>query len=855
MSYESSEAHQERVARFLQFACWDHHTHGVSDHQMYAHAALRILRHNPEIALDSIYTAVVCGEIDEVKRILAQRPEAADEKGGARGWEPLLYLCYARFPHQKTIDNAFPIARLLLDHGANPNAFYMAGDSSYSALVGVAGEGEQDSPRQPQAEALFKLLLERGADPFDIQVLYDTHFHGHILWWLKLVYAQTLKDSRKEAWDDPEWTMLDMGGYGPGAYFILSAALENDDLELAEWALKHGASPNITRSGNPKFNPKHTLYERAKFQGMDEMAQLLVRYGAVQSDPVLEDDWAFVAASLCLDRQAVHAALEKHPEYLSSPDAISHAARLDRDDAIALLLDEGVAINATSKTNETALHHAAGNNALKAAKILIERGAEIDIRESRYNATPLGFAVHFDYRPVIELLSRHSHDVFNLAFTGNIERLREVLDEQPELARSVSRDGYTLLWWLSENEKRSLEIVNLLMEHEADPSIQSPGGTTAADWARKLGMLEVAAALKTEAAPAKSEHYEFANDLPPLDKSKQPSQDYDLTLRMILPVEMRTSLPVRLFDDTETTTLEVWKMLTACLDGDVDQVRQLVEACPSMVHCDYNYMPPLHLAVREGHLELVRYLVSRGAANPYHRTYPYLETLTTTALDRGFAEIAGIIKDALASRTSIRVDEENAKIEYRTSAHRHQLEALVGANALPATEALLEKYPDVVRDELACWGEGILALPTNRRNHEMVELLVRHGARVPRVSKWGREYFFKHYDIGKFLLENGMHPDHLNHHHTSLLHSMAQEGNIQKAKLLLEHGADLDSIDEEFKSTPLGFASRWGQKKMVKFLLESGADPNKAGSPWATPLEWARKKGHTKIESELRSSI
>src|SRR5678815_1622255 len=140
---------------------------------MYAHAALRILQHDPEIALDSIYTAVVCGEIDEVKRILGERPEAAREPGGARSWEPLLYLCYTRFPHQKSIDNAVSIASLLLDHGANPNAFYMAYDSSYSALVGVAGEGEQDSPRQPQAEALFELLLERGAEPFDIQVLYN----------------------------------------------------------------------------------------------------------------------------------------------------------------------------------------------------------------------------------------------------------------------------------------------------------------------------------------------------------------------------------------------------------------------------------------------------------------------------------------------------------------------------------------------------------------------------------------------------------------------------------------------------------------------------------------------------------
>ena len=47
---------------------------------------------------------------------------------------------------------------------------------------------------------------------------------------------------------------------------------------------------------------------------------------------------------------------------------------------------------------------------------------------------------------------------------------------------------------------------------------------------------------------------------------------------------------------------------------------------PSLVFCDYNYMPPLHLAVREGHLDVVRFLAERGAVNPNHRTYPYNET-------------------------------------------------------------------------------------------------------------------------------------------------------------------------------------------------------------------------------------
>ena len=46
----------------------------------------------------------------------------------------------------------------------------------------------------------------------------------------------------------------------------------------------------------------------------------------------------------------------------------------------------------------------------------------------------------------------------------------------------------------------------------------------------------------------------------------------------------------------------------------------------------------------------------------------------------------------------------------------------------------------------------------------------------------------------------------------TLLHDMAHEGDIPKAMLLLDHGADINPIDEEYQSTPLGMAARWGRR-------------------------------------------
>jgi ankyrin repeat protein len=80
---------------------------------------------------------------------------------------------------------------------------------------------------------------------------------------------------------------------------------------------------------------------------------------------------------------------------------------------------------------------------------------------------------------------------------------------------------------------------------------------------------------------------------------------------------------------------------------------------------------------------------------------------------------------------------------------------------------------------------------------------------------------------------------------------MAQKGHVEKAELLIKHGAWIDPVDEEYQSTPLGVAARWGQTEIVEYLLSKGADPNRSGDSWSTPIQWARKKGFSEIEKIL----
>ena len=491
--------HADRVFTFLRFACWDHHVHGKGDHRMYDRAAQRILAEEPSIAADSLYTAIVCGNLDEVQRILAVNPRAARDRGGARGWTPILYLAYTRFTHQPAIENALAIARQLLDNGADPNDFYMAGDARYTVLVGAAGEGEQDSPRQPYAGALVDLLLERGAEPFDIQVLYNTHFSGDVLWWLELVYNHTIHTARGSAWNDPDWSMFDMGAYGSGARFLLETAIRTRNMPLATWLLAHGANPNAAPARDMRL-PKRSLYEFALLEDLPAMTELLARHGATRSAPALtRDDERFLDACFRLDREAARRSLLVHPEYVHSPAVLFEAAKRDRPDVLALMLDLGFSLETSDSTGKRALHTAAANNALHAAEFLVARGAEIDPRESTYNGTPIGWAAHGDKTEMVMFLSPHSRDIWTLCFNGCVERLSEILSEDPARAQVVSQDGHTPFWWLPDDEAKAIRTVELLLAAGADPSATSKGGQTAARWARQRGMRDVAARLEAAA--------------------------------------------------------------------------------------------------------------------------------------------------------------------------------------------------------------------------------------------------------------------------------------------------------------------------------------------------------------------
>lgn len=157
--------------------------------------------------------------------------------------------------------------------------------------------------------------------------------------------------------------------------------------------------------------------------------------------------------------------------------------------------------NVEDSEKQRPLHLAGYHDAVRVAELLIGRGAEIDMRESNYGNTPLDCAVYSQHPRMIELLARHSRDIWNLVYIGQVERLREMIGAEPGLARVVW-DGWSPLMQLPDDEARAVEIVELFLAHGADSAIRDKEGLTAESYARKRALDDAAALLGASSAAA-----------------------------------------------------------------------------------------------------------------------------------------------------------------------------------------------------------------------------------------------------------------------------------------------------------------------------------------------------------------
>jgi hypothetical protein len=345
-----------------------------------------------------------------LRRILETDPSAAQREGGPYRWEPLFHLAYAR--HDPGIDKraVLACAHLLLDAGADPNAGYLWHGmlSPFTVLTGVFGEGELGplrQPRHPHSLALGRVLLERGADANDSQTLYNRMFepgNDH----LELLFEFGLGTGKPGPWrrrlGHTIETPSDM------VRGQLAWAITHGMDERMRLLVEHGVDV-VSPLGNG-LSPTAT----AATTGHPELIDYLVAHGAPR--PQLSPTKRLVAAALASDRATVEQLRLGRPDLLkrvrsTRPALVVWAAASGHPGAVELLVELGFDVNAKGRSDvpldqpwETALHYAANAGDVELARTLIRLGADPDIKDLRFDATPLGWARHADQEQLIALL-------------------------------------------------------------------------------------------------------------------------------------------------------------------------------------------------------------------------------------------------------------------------------------------------------------------------------------------------------------------------------------------------------------------------------------------------------------------
>jgi ankyrin repeat protein len=376
--------------------------------------AARILARDPWIAGYDVRTAVVLGDAARVGEALARDPGLATRTDERTGWTALHLACASRW-HRLDPARAgglTEVARLLLEAGADVAIRVSApgrpagheGGHWSPLLCAVAGEPNP---------AITRLLLEHGARPDD-HVLYLAAFESdHECLRLLLPYAPDIAATTAlsapistgdvagarlllDAGADPNH-LLDAGLLGESHEQSppvppLSAAVDLESgSEMIELLLERGADTDVLGWHG------RTPYQQAVRTGQGEVADLLARHGARTAMTAIDE---FLATCRRADRAAAEGVLAATPDLAARLTAEDHrvltdAAGQGHTEAVRLMLDLGFPPGTRSEQDDgaTALHLAAAAGSPGTVRLLLDRGADIEARDTTWDSTPLEWAI------------------------------------------------------------------------------------------------------------------------------------------------------------------------------------------------------------------------------------------------------------------------------------------------------------------------------------------------------------------------------------------------------------------------------------------------------------------------------
>jgi ankyrin repeat protein len=421
------------------------------------------------------------------------------------------------------------------------------------------------------------------------------------------------------------------------------------------------------------------------------------------------------------------------------------------------------------------------------------------------------------------------HEIHTAARAADLGRVRALVEADPALVRLCDRCGSTALHHAVSGS--SLEVVAYLLDKGADVGALSGSGGTY--HASGYSPLDLALGLGSFYRPK----YDWAM----VGYLLARGADYSITV--------------------------------AAARGDKARVLRLLEEEPQRVNeAQPSGRRPLSAAVEQGHTEIAKLLLERGA-NPNLPEGPYAplgvalyaaahrkdHAMAKLLLEQGANPNAWIDSSGEVWHVS---DKETRLMLYRYGLKTDEYDL----DNYDALAIYAEKDPEKL-GRAGCGGVYAMVIHdgdsrTPEQREALMQLLLSRGVRVPPVLTGCRSYLWRRPECARLLLEHGMDPNLPNWQRVTPLHNVCEadgRGNadanrLELADLFLEFGADINARDEEYRSTPLGWAARSGLLDMVELLLARGAKTNLPDDLlWATPLAWAQKRGHTEIEVLLRA--
>ena len=493
------------------------------------------LARDPGAARRSLHAAAALGDAEAALALLDVDPAAADGRGGARAWTPLLCLCCSRHGRddRRVREARLRIAERLLAAGADPNAqgrepgltsfnVTMFDEHVWRPIEGAAG-------RVASVE-LMDLLLAAGADASRTEVLLTEAVKG----------GEAAVLARALAAGPPGWQVT----------WALKASVVLDRPHLAHLLMPHETLPRSTmpaleeairreRDGSfidlllgddarPELTQpvRRAAYRLALRHGHQGALEVLRRRGADDAEVTAVD--RMIAAAVTEDRPALQRLVAG-----TGPDRrrvfggddhrmLSWVVRQGHLAAVPLLLELGLDPDVADKEGDRPLHLAARAAALPTVETLLAAGAAVDGRDfdgktalERALALPAGPARERLIRRLLDAgasparlgqfapeaaaglddelreagaVEREDPDLLferaadAVAF-GDLETLRELLDDEPALvhARSPRPHRATLLHYCAANgtedpRQRTPEnapaVAELLLERGADPNAE-----------------------------------------------------------------------------------------------------------------------------------------------------------------------------------------------------------------------------------------------------------------------------------------------------------------------------------------------------------------------------------------------